>query len=197
MKLLPIACLAGAATLSTVAITDALWQGFNDGAPPPWNWDGGQGWMIAGMNLAHAIPYLLLAAVLVQVGPKVDSGGYSRWVRRLLVMTFLLFAVMILWGAITGGTAESLGVFEVGTTILFLALLLLPALFGFTLLRKPGLRVPSVLLSGSLIVVIAIIALSGVTLFAHPAYSEVMALFGIALLPFAFDSRPKLSQQRS
>ena len=41
MKLLPIAGVAGAAVLSTIAVTDALWQGFQNNAPPPWNSDGG------------------------------------------------------------------------------------------------------------------------------------------------------------
>ncbi|HEY5222442.1 MAG TPA: hypothetical protein VIJ18_05250 [Microbacteriaceae bacterium] len=188
MKLLPLAGLAAAAMLSTIAITDALWQGFVVGTPPPWNWEGGHDWMIAGMNFGDAAAYLLLAVVLMQIEPRLDSGGFTRWVRRLLVVTFGLFAAMTLWGLITGATAESLGVFEIGTTILFFALLILPIMLGFALLRQRQLRLPAILLAGSIVPFILMMLLGELTTFAHPAYAEAMALFGIALLPFALDS---------
>ncbi|MGO4690569.1 hypothetical protein [Glaciibacter sp. 2TAF33] len=188
MKLLPLAGLAGAAVLSTIALTDALWQGF-EGTPPPWGVQGGHDWMLAGVNLGHAVPYLLLTAVLMQVGPQLDSGGFTRWVRRLLIVTFLLFAVMMLWGAITGANSESLGVFEAGTTILFFALLLLPIILGFAMLRRRDVRLPAILLAGSLVPVVLMFVLSELTSFAHPAYAEALALFGVALLPFALEPR--------
>jgi hypothetical protein len=188
MKLLPLAGLAGAAVLSTIALTDALWQGF-EGTTPPWGVQGGHDWMLTGVNLGHAVPYLLLAAVLMQVGPQLDSGGFTRWVRRLLIVTFLLFAVMMLWGAITGANSESLGVFEAGTTLLFFALLLLPIILGFAMLRRRGVRLPAILLAGSLVPVVLMFVLSEFTSFAHPAYAEAFALFGVALLPFALEFR--------
>lgn len=188
MKLLPIAGLAAAAMLSTIAITDALWQGFQNGAPAPWGW-GGEAWMVAGMNIGHVVAYVLIALILVVNGSRIDSGGFVRWVRRLLVGTFGLFAVMIIWGLITGSTAESLGVLQVGADILFFALLLLPIILGFALLRRRALLLPAALLAGSLVPVILMFVLSGATLFAHPAYAEVMALFGVALLPFALDGQ--------
>lgn len=196
MKLLPLAGVAGAATLSTIAITDALWQGFQNNAPPPWNFQDGHPWMIAGINFGHALPYLLLMVVLIQVGPRLDTGGYVRWVRRLLIVAFALFAAMTIWGLVTGANESALGIFEIVPTILFFALLLLPVMLGVPLLRRRALRLPAILLAGSLLAVIGAFAISA-SPFAHPAYAEAMALFGVALLPFALDDESAPRAARS
>ncbi len=190
MKLLPIAGVAGAAVLSTIAVTDALWQGFQNNVPPPWNSDGGLKWMIAGTNFGHALPYLLMAIILVHVGPQLDTGGFVRWVRRLLTLTFSLFAAITVWGLFTGANAESLGAFEAGTTLLFFALLILPIVLGFAVLRQRTLRLPALLLAGSVVPFALMMVLGEATPFAHPAYAEALALFGVALLPFALADGP-------
>lgn len=189
MKLVPLAGLAGAGALSTLAITDALWQGFQNNAPPPWHLESGHTWMIAGMNVGHALPYLLLMMVLIQVGPQLDGGGYVRWVRRLLAGTFALFATVMIWGLVTGAGGPDLGVFEVVPSILFFGLLLLPIMLGLPLLRRRPLRLPAILLAGSVVPFLAMFVI-GSSPFAHPAYAEAMALFGVALLPFALDDEP-------
>lgn len=186
MKLFSLAGVAGAGTLSTIAITDALWQGFQNSAPAPWHGGEDYPWMVAGMNFGHAIPYLLMTVILIQIGPRLDSGGYVRWVRRLLIVTFGLFAAMTVWGLITGASESALGIFEFVPSLLFFALLLLPVMLGVPLFRRRALRLPAILLAGSLLAVIGMFAFSA-SPFAHPAYAEAMALFGIALLPFALD----------
>ncbi len=199
MKLLPLAGLSGAAVLSTIALTDALWQGFQHGAPAPWHSPEGYKWMGAGMDLGHALPYLLLAITLIRIGPKLDTGGYVRWLRRLLVLTFSLFAAMILWGVIAGEDATALGALEIVPGILFLALLVLPIMLGAALLRRRALRVPAVLLAGSLLPIILMIGMSamGGSPFAHPAYAEIFTLFGVALLPFALEEESINTDTRS
>ncbi len=199
MKLLPLAGLSGAAVLSTIALTDALWQGFQHGAPAPWHSPEGYKWMDAGMDLGHALPYLLLAIILIRIGPRLDTGGYVRWVRRLLVLTFSLFAAMMLWGVIAGEDATALGALEIVPGILFLALLVLPIMLGAALLRRRALRVPAILLAGSLLPIILMIGMSamGSSPFAHPAYAETFTLFGVALLPFALDEESINTDTRS
>ncbi len=156
-----------ASVLSTVAITDALWQGFTAGMEPPWRADGGQPWMYAGVNLVHVVTYVVMVMALIRVRPRLDTGSFVRWVRRLLVITFAL------------STA--------------LALLLLPPMLGLALARRRELRVPAILLAGSLIPFLGMIVLSDTTTFAHPAYAEALALFGVALLPFALVGAPAAS----
>jgi hypothetical protein len=183
MKLLPIAALVGATIASTVALTDALWQGF-EGTPAPWAPDG-LVWMERAGDFAHAIPYLLLAALLVQVGPSIDRGGYSRWVRRLLAFSFVLFGGVMLWSGVSGIGVEALGAVGIVFTVAFLFMLVLPILLGFTLIRRPGLRLPAGFLIAPAVLLPLVFVLSNFTGFAHPGFAETAVNFGVALLGFA------------
>ena len=147
--------------------------------------------MIAGTNFGHALPYLLMATILVHVGPQLDTGGFAcGGSRRLLTLTFSLFAAITVWGLFSGANAEALGAFEAGTTLLFFALLILPIVLGFAVLRQRTLRLPALLLAGSVVPFALMMVLGKATPFAHPAYAEALALFGVALLPFALADGP-------
>lgn len=184
MKLLPIAALVGATIVSTVALTDALWQGF-EGTPPPWAEAGGLVWMERGADFAHAIPYLLLAALLVQVGPSIDRGGFSRWVRRLLAFSFVLFGGVTLWSGFSGVGVEALGAAGIVFTVAFLFMLVLPILLGFALIRRAELRLPAAFLIAPTLLLPLVFVLSNFTGFAHPGFAETAVNYGVALLGFA------------
>jgi hypothetical protein len=184
MKLLQIAALVGATIVSTVALTDALWQGF-EGTPPPWAEEGGLVWMERGVDFAHAIPYLILAVLLVQVGPSIDGGGFSRWVRRLLAFAFVLFGGVTLWSGFSGVGVEALGAVGVVFTVAFLFMLVLPIMLGFTLIRRPELRLPAAFLIAPVALLPLVFVLSNFTGFAHPGFAETAVNFGVALLGFA------------
>lgn len=183
MKLLPIAALIGATIVSTVALTDALWQGF-EGTPSPWAEAGGLSWMERSVDFAHAIPYFLLVALLVQVGPRIDRGGFTRWVRRLLVLSFALFGAVMLWSGFSGVGVEALGGLGIVFTVAFLFMLVLPIVLGFALIRRPGFRLPAAFLVAPVILLPLIFVLSNFTGFAHPGFAETAVNFGIALLGF-------------
>jgi hypothetical protein len=184
VKLLPIAALVGATIVSTVALTDALWQGF-EGTPAPWAPGGALEWMQRAGDFAHAIPYLILAALLISVGPSIDRGGYSRWVRRLLAFSLVLFGAVMLWSGLSGVGVEALGAIGIVFTVAFLLMLVLPILLGFTMVRRPGLRLPAWFLIAPVVLLPLVFVLSNFTGFAHPAYAETAVNFGIALLGFA------------
>lgn len=195
MKALPIAALVGATVMSTIALSDAIWVGNLPGTQSPLT--SGPDFVLRLVDLGHAIPYLLLAAVLIQAGPRIDAGRkFVRIVRWALVAGFGFFGIASVWGVITGAVSE--GVMEMIFNIAFFATFILPVILGFALIRRRELRVPVVLLISPVVLLPLTLLLSSFSSWAHPAYLETAINFGVALLCLAIawpaDARGRLSE---
>jgi hypothetical protein len=99
-------------------------------------------------------------------------------VRRALVLDLVVLAV--------GGAASSVvGAEFLGAVagIAFLTMFLLGTILGATLLRRPSLRLPAVLMAATVPVLVLSFALVAVApRWGHPAYAETVLYLGVALL---------------
>ncbi|GAA1652886.1 hypothetical protein [Georgenia ruanii] len=181
MTRLTRAALAAATAVALIALTDAVTHGltgeFSVFA------DGGPAWAYYVSTVAHGLLYALLTAVLVVNGHRIDDGrGAVRWVRRVLVALLVMLAVPFLLGVVV--TTEDAPAWLLGlTTAGFVASFPVSTVLGILLLRRPGRRLPAVLLAavgGGLVLTLLLGALGSD--FAHPAYAEVLQFFGVALL---------------
>jgi hypothetical protein len=186
MKLLPIAALVGATVMSTIALTDAIWAANLPGTPSPWSEEGGSDFMLRGVGLGHAIPYFLLAAVLVQAGSIIDAGRrFVSVVRWILIVGFALFGVLFGWGAVVDPHAAYGEVLSLLSTSAFIVTLLVPVLLGFALIRRRELRMPALFLIAPVLLFPLTLLLAAVSTWGHPGYLETTVNFGVALLGIA------------
>jgi hypothetical protein len=186
MKLLPIAALSGAASLATIALTDALWRANLPNSPSVWSVEEGPDFMLRGVCLAHGIAYLLFAAVLVRGGRAIDGGRWlPRIVRWVLVVGYALFSTVYTSVGLLDPRDAPTGIVEVVTTVVFIITLLLPIVLGFTLVRRRDFRVPALFLLAPIVVFPLTLLLAAVSTWAHPAYLETVVNFGVALLGVA------------
>ncbi|WP_157155661.1 hypothetical protein [Diaminobutyricimonas sp. LJ205] len=186
MKLLPIAALVGATVMSTIALTDAIWAANLPGTPSPWSLEAGNDFMLRGVGFGHAIPYLLLAAVLLKAGPIVDAGRrFVAVVRWILIVGFALFGILFGWDAVGDPRAEYSELLSLISTGAFIVTLLVPIVLGFALIRRRELRLPVLFLIAPVLLFPLTLLLAAISTWGHPAYLETAVNFGVALLGIA------------
>ena len=186
MKILPLAALCGAASLATIALTDALWRANMPDTPSVWSSEDGPEFMLRGLALAHGIAYALFAAVLIRGGRAIDGGRrFPRIVRWVIVSGFVAFGILYTWLGLSDVRSAPTGIVEIVATAAFIATLLIPVLLGFALIKRREFRVPVVFLLSPLAVFPLTLVLEAVSTWAHPAYLETVVNFGVALLGVA------------
>lgn len=183
MRLLPIAALVGATVMSTIALTDAIWAANLPGTPSPWSAEAGTDFMLRGVGFGHAVPYLLLAAVLIQAGPVIDVGRrFVAVVRWILIVGFALFGILFGWNAIVDPHGEASELVSLISTGAFIVTLLVPIVLGFALIRRRELRLSVLFLIAPVLLFPLTLLLGMISTWGHPAYLETAVNFGVALL---------------
>ncbi|MPV38994.1 hypothetical protein [Georgenia subflava] len=181
MNRLTLAALAAAATVSAVALTDAVTHGLT-GRPSVFT-DGGPDWAYYVATVSHGVLFALLAAVLVRDAARIDVGRSAvRWTRRLLVVLLVMLAVPFVVGIVVriDDAPQLLG--ALGTAAFVLAFPV-SAVLGILLLRRPEMRPGAALLAGVAVAFVLTFGLGALgSDWAHPAYPEVLMYLGVALL---------------
>jgi hypothetical protein len=180
--------LAAAATLSAVALWDAIHTGLT-GRPSGFSDQFGVTAMMIIGGLVHGLTYAALLAVLVVQRRRIDAGSaVRRWIRRLLVVDFGLLATMFLIGTPFLPRMERAGWGDVASTIgglSFLLMFVLSVALGLVSVRTPQLRTAALVLMSTVPLIGLAIALAALdTGFGHPAYPEAAVYLGVALLGY-------------
>jgi hypothetical protein len=178
MKQLERAALGAAVVLSVVSIGDAVLRATSDSAPP-WDDEAGTTWVIVATNLLMAATFALLAAILFRNAERIDEGsGAVRWIRRLLAVDLAVLGTGFVFVSVF--EAEFFGAVA---GITFIAMFVLGAALGATLLRRPDVRLPAVLLIAVVPLIPLTFALEALAPgWGHPGYAETALYMGIALL---------------
>jgi hypothetical protein len=176
--------IVGATVTSAIALYDAMTHGitgdysvFSDDSTVPALRRLG--------DLVHGVTYLALAGVLYAERDRLRSANrVTRVVATVVVGSLALlafgFLVAIPVHEAFGGPEMVVGI---AAGVGFLGMLLGSMVLGFALLRTPGMRTSSRLLGAMLPVLGATVLLQLVLPdFAHPAYLETAAHFGLALI---------------
>ena len=178
MMQLERAALGAAVVLSVVSIGDAVLRATSD-AIPPWDDEAGTTWVVVATNLVMVATFALLAAVLVRNASRIDEGsGVRRWIRRLLAVDLGILAagflvVNVVEGDVVGAVAG----------ITFVAMFVVGVALGATLLHRPDVRVPAVLMVAVVPVIALTFALEALAPgWGHPGYAETALYLDIALL---------------
>ncbi|MGL5829037.1 MAG: hypothetical protein ACRC0L_05645 [Angustibacter sp.] len=181
--------LTGAVSVSAIALTDAVFvaltgeaSGASDeyGVTAPY--------LLSG--LVHVAAYVAFAAVLREWRAQIDGRSrFRRVVRTVLTVALLVLAVAMLIATSIAVTTDE--VFDhvtfgavAGTA--FLLMLLASLALGIALLRRPELRLAArtlTAIAGALGLMILLGAVGSP--WAHPAYVEVLAAFGLAFVALA------------
>ena len=193
-KPLTALALIGAAGISAIALTDAVTVALT-GEPSFASDEHGVTTPFVLSGLVHVGAYVAFAAVLHSWRAKIDgSSRFRRAVRMVLTFTLAVLAVTLLIGtgvSVTTGEVPANAVFEAVAGIAFLLMFVASLALGISLLRRPDLRLAAWTLT-------SIIAALGLTIllaaigspWAHPAYVEVLASFGLAFIALAPSDRP-------
>jgi len=179
--------LIGATVTSALALTDAATHGITG----QYSWfaeDSGVRAAQAFAAIVHGLTYAALGFVLVREATLIEAAGrLQAGLRKALVGALALLAAGFLLVAPFFGSPDGTGavgvVFGVLMSAGFFVLLLGSLVIGPLLLRAPGLRTGSRLLTAMLpilgvTIVLALVAAA----WAHPAYLETTMHFGLALL---------------
>ena len=178
MRQLERSALGAAVALSVLSVGDAILRA-TSATPPPWDDEAGTTWGIVSTNLLMTATFGLLAAVLVRNADRIDAGsGAVRWIRRLLAADLAVLAC----GYVLVSVLEA-EVFGAVAGVTFLAMFVLGVALGATLLRRPDVRVPALLMVSVVPVIALTFALEALAPgWGHPGYAETALYLGIALL---------------
>ena len=177
--------LTGAFMTSGIALFDAMTHGIT-GDYSIFSDDSGVRPMKVIGDLVHGLTYVALCLVLVRESTLIAAAGrvqaVLRWILvgslTLLAAGFLLVAPFL--GSPEGAAGTALGVVM---SLGFAGMILGSLVLGPLLLRAPGMRTGSRVLTAMLPVLSVTILLAFVaTAWAHPAYLETTLHFGLALL---------------
>ena len=200
MSIINRVAVAAAITLSGVALWDAIHTGLT-GRPSGFSDAYGMTPMMIIGEMVHGLTYVALLAVLVVQRRHIDSGSaVRRWIRRLLVVDFGLFATMFLIGTPFLPAIERAGWGDASSTIggiSFLLMFVLAVALGLASVRTPQLRAAALVLISTVPLIGLAIALGALgTGFGHPAYPEAAVYLGVALLGYRMDpaSKPAAAQ---
>lgn len=175
-RIIRLIAVISAVLVSGIALTDAITQGLTGAASV---FTGGGALATAG-DIIHAICFGAIVAVLLTVAAPVFEGRPWRQVLRWTLV--VAYGVMTI-GMMLGALGVSPGLLEVLFNLVFALQLLAPAALGITLLVQ-GDRSPSAWLLAGTIAAFGLMFALGATApaWAHPAYTEVLADVGLALV---------------
>lgn len=182
------AALLGAAGVSAIALGDAVTMGLTGDNLVDEN--GGVNAFFVLVGLVHAFAYVAFAATLREQRALVDSGSRFRRVLRVVLTASLVVMAAgmgggAIYGAVTGDVPDHSIYNAVGGTafgLMFLGSIVL----GLSLLRVHELRLAAWTLTGILGAFVLVIVLDAAgSRWAHPAYLEVLAAFGLAFIALA------------
>jgi len=195
MKVLPLAALVAAATVSALIVLDVVWNANNPDQLGPWVDSEGYPYLVPITGILHAAMYALLAAALIQSGRVIDSGRrFVRVLRWILISIFALFAGLFSVSAVEPSAAATSGVYEILANVAFLVSLITPIVLGFALIRRREFRVPAILLIAPIVLLPLTFVLQAFTAFAHPGYTETAVNLGLALLCIAASTQPAATE---
>lgn len=181
--------LIGASGISAIALTDAVTAALT-GEPGFVSDEHGVTAQYVLSGLVHAGGYLAFAAVLRGWRAQIDGPSRFRHVVRvILTATLLVLTVTMLIGtgvAVTTGEVVDNAAFVAVAGIAFLLMFVASLVLGISLLRRPELRLAAWTLTGILAGLGLAILLGAIgSPWAHPAYVEVLASFGLAFIALA------------
>lgn len=181
--------LIGAAGVSAIALTDAVTAALT-GEPGFVSDEHGVTAQYVLSGLVHVGAYLTFAAVLRGWRAQVDgTSRFRHVVRVILTATLVVLAVTMLIGtgvAVTTGEVVDDTAFVAVAGIAFLVMFVASLLLGISLLRRSELRLAARTLTGILAALGLVILLGAIgSPWAHPAYVEAVASFGLAFIALA------------
>lgn len=181
--------LVGAAGISAIALTDAVTfalTGESSGATE----DRGVTALYVLSGLAHVGAYVAFAAVLRGWRAQIDgTSRFRRVVRVVLTVALTVLAVTLLIGTsvcVATGEVPDNALFGAVAGAAFLLMFVASLALGISLLRRPGFRLAAGTLT-AIIGALGLVSLLGAVAspWAHPAYVEVLAAFGLAFIALA------------
>lgn len=175
------AAMAVAILASALSVLDAVSGGITGGAVDVWDDNSGQRWVIVAVDVLLVALFALLTAVLVQQADRLDGASrVVRWIRRTLLADLAVLAGVFVVGTVL---VHYPGPVEAVAGIAFVLMFPLGAVLGVCLVRRPGLRLPAVLLVASAALIpLAMLADSLAPGWGHPGYAEAALYIGLALL---------------
>jgi hypothetical protein len=190
MSRLTVAALLGAAGISFIALNDAVTlalTGTNTSAG-----DDTLGLTAYGVIawLVHAAAYLSFAAVLQSRRHAVDGGSrVRRWTGLVLTTSLVVLAIGMVVGTVLSlvrGDVWTAPSYELVMGTAFFAMFVTSLVLGFSLLRRPGLRLAGWTLAAVLPAMGVVFLLGALgSPWAHPAYVEALSAFGLAFVGLA------------
>lgn len=191
VKPLPLAALAAAAVLATMALADAIWNAHVPSEPGPWVDAESYEFLARALSLAHSGVYALFAAALVSTGRRIDRGRLLvRVLRWTLIVGYASFTVAFAWLGIVDPQGQPQGFAAGLVNVSFLITLVAPVVLGFSLVRRRELRVAVVLLVAPVVLLPLTVVLGMIGSWGHPAYLETAVGFGVALLCVSASAAP-------
>ena len=174
------AAMSAAIVSSAITLTDAVYGGITGNAAI-WDDTSDTRWAVVCVGVLVLVTYTLFAAVLVENADRIDAGHrWTRWIRRSLVGILATLAGILAWGTILDGYPDIL---EVTAGVGFLLMFILGSALGIAIVRRPGLRLPGILLTSPIALLPLGILLELVaTGWGHPGYAESTFSLGVALL---------------
>ncbi len=187
----PLTALAliGAAGISAIALTDALAVALT-GEPSFASDENGASAPFVLSGLVHVGAYVTFAVVLHSWRAQIDGASrFRRAVRVALTATLAVLAVTLLVGtgvSVATGEVPENAVYGAVAGIAFLLMFVASLALGIALLRRRELRLAAWTLTGILAALGLTILLGAMgSPWAHPAYIEVLASFGLAFIALA------------
>ena len=191
-KPLTASALIGAVGISAIALTDAATVALT-GETSFASDEHGVTSLYVLFGLVHVGAYVAFALVLRGWRTQIDgSSRFRRLVRVVLTCTLAVLAATLLIGtgvAVATGEVVDNAVFGTVAGIAFLLMFVASLALGISMLRRPDLRLAAWTLT-AIIGALGLAILLGVigSPWAHPAYVEVLASFGLAFI--ALSPRP-------
>ena len=188
-KPLTALALIGAAGISAIALTDAVTVALT-GEPSFASDENGASAPFVLSGLVHVGAYVTFAVVLHRWRAQIDDASrFRRAVRVVLTATFATLAITLLIGtgvSVATGEVPENAVYGAVAGIAFLLMFVASLALGISLLRRRELRLAAWTLTGILAALGLTIMLGAMgSPWAHPAYIEVLAAFGLAFVAHA------------
>jgi hypothetical protein len=188
-KPLTALALIGAAGISAIALTDAVTVALTGEASFASDEHGATAPFVLS-GLVHVGAYVTFAAVLHGWRAQIDGASrFRRAVRVVLTATLAVLALTLLIGtgvSVATGEVPDNAVYGAVAGIAFLLMFVASVALGISLLRRPEVRLAAWTLTGILAALGLTILLGAMgSPWAHPAYIEVLASFGLAFVALA------------
>ncbi len=183
IKPLPLAAVAAASVLATMAIADAIWNATATGQPGPWADPESHEPLTRALSLAHSAVYAVFASALITTGRGIDRGRpLVRVLRWILVGGYAMFTISFLWLGGVDPRHQPENLLAGVVNVAFLVTLVVPVVLGFALIRRRELRAAVLLLIAPAVLLPVTVVLGAIGPWGHPAYVETAVGFGVALL---------------